>query len=323
MTTRRQVLFASALAALNFPHAWAQTRMPRIGILSGLPLEKSAAAPMLLNALAELGYRDKAGMVLEYRYSQNPDRFPALAKELIAANCDVMFALVSQETARAFRDARSSAPVVFLAFDYDPVEKGMVRSLGRPGGNMTGVYVPNAALTGKRLEIAQEVLPGARRFLVLTDVHTKEQLAALRKAADARRVHLTVVAYEQRPYDLAAGFETGRRDKVDGLMLLFSPEFIASRAKLSELFVRFKLPVIATGAVSGDSGVLLGYSQNMAKMYRQAAEIAVRILKGVKVAEIPVEQPLEFDLVVNLKTAKTLGIKIPQSVLARATRVIE
>lgn len=323
MTSRRRFLFAGALCALDPRYARAQARLPRIGILSGLPLEKSAAAPLLLKALAELGYRDKTKMLLEYRHSQDPAEFPALAKELIAAKCDVMFALVSEPTARALRDARSQIPVVFLALDYDPVERGLVQSLRRPGGNMTGIYVPEDALIAKRLEIAQEVLPGASRFLALSDVHTKDQLAALRKAAAARQVRLTVFEYAQRPYDFAAGLEAGRRDRVDALILFFSPEFTVSSGKLSELFSRYRLPVIASGVMATAPGVLITYSSNLTKLFRRAAEIGVQILNGRKAAEIPVQQPLEFDLVVNLKTASALGVKIPQSVMARATRIIE
>jgi putative tryptophan/tyrosine transport system substrate-binding protein len=323
MRSRRQFVIAAALGALSIPYVRAQARTPRVGILSGLPLEKSGAAPMLLNALAQLGYRDGAGMVLDYRYTDKPDHFPALARDLIAAKCDVMFALVSEFTSRAFRDARSPIPVVFLAFDYDPVEKGIVQSLRRPGVNMTGVYVPNDALIAKRLEIAQEVLPGANRFLVLADVNTRDQLAALRTAAVARRVQLTVVEYAQPPYDFAAGLETGRREKADALMLFFSPEFTGNRAKLSALFTSYRLPVIASGIMAEAPGVLLGYGPNQANLYRLAADIGVQILKGAKAAEIPVQQPAEFDLVVNLKTAKALGVKIPYSVLARATKVIE
>lgn len=323
MTTRRQVLLVGAIGAMNVPCLTAQPRLPRIGILSGLPLDKSAAAPALLNALAELGYRDKAGMLLEYRHSQNPAENPALAKELIAAKCNIVFTLVSEEPARAFRDARSEIPAVFIALDYDPVASGIVQSLSRPGGNMTGVYVPEDALIAKRLEIAQEVLPGASRFLVLSDPYTKTQLAALREVAAARRVQLTVFEYARRPYDLAAGLEAGRRDKVDALLLFFSPEFTASRDQLSSLFTRYKLPVIATGVMATAPGVLITYSSNLPKLFRRAAEIGVQILKGGKPGEIPVQQPLEFDLVVNLRTAKALGVKIPQSVMARATRLIE
>jgi putative ABC transport system substrate-binding protein len=276
-----------------------------------------------LNALAELGYREKSGMLLEYRHSAAPAGFPAQARELIAAKCDVIFALVSLEPALALRNARSQIPVVFIALDYDPVATGIVQTVRRPGGNMTGVYVPEDALIAKRLELAQEVLPKAKRFLALTDVYTKTQLAALQEAAAARQVQLTVFEYAQRPYDFAAGLEAGRREKVDALILFFSPEFTASRAELAAAFTRFRLPVIATGVMATAPGVLLTYSSNLPKLFRRAAEIGVQILKGAKTGEIPVQQPLEFDLVVNLKTANALGVKVPQAVMTRATRIIE
>lgn len=323
MTTRRQVVLAFAFGALGFPVAKAQQRPPRIGILAGVPLDKSAAAPPLLKALAGHGYRDKSGMLLEYRYASDPAEYPRLAKELIAAKCDLMFALVTEPPARAFRDARTEIPVVFLAFDYDPVEKGIVQSLRRPGGNMTGVYTPNDALIAKRLEIAQEILPGARRFLVLTDPHSTDQLAALRKVASARRTELTVSEYVKSPYDFAAAFELGRREKVDALILFFSPEFVARRAELSALFTSRALPAIGTAAWANTPGILFSYAANPAKLIQRAAEIAVRILRGAKAEDIPVEQPQEFDFVVNLKTAKALGITFPPSVMARATRIIE
>jgi putative ABC transport system substrate-binding protein len=323
MMSRRHFVLGAAVAALTTRDLRAQAGLPRIGILSGLPLDKSAAAPALLNALAELGYKDKAGMLLEYRHSDNPAEYPALVQQMIAAKCDVMFALVSEEPARALLDARSNIPIVFIALDYDPVATGIVQSMSRPGGNITGVYVPEDALIAKRLEIAQEVLPGARRFLVLTDAYTRTQLAALRRAAAERRVQLTVIEYAQRPYDFAAGLEAGRRDKVDALILFFSPVFTAHRGELSAVLTRYKVPVIGTGAMASAPGVLLAYSSNLPKLFRRAAEIGVQILKGGKAADIPVQQPLEFDLVVNLKTANALGVKIPQSVMARVTRIIE
>jgi len=136
-------------------------------------------------------------------------------------------------------------------------------------------------------------------------------------------VQLTVFEYAQRPYDFAAGLEAGRREKVDALILFFSPEFTASRAELAAAFTRFRLPVIATGVMATAPGVLLTYSSNLPKLFRRAAEIGVQILKGAKTGEIPVQQPLEFDLVVNLKTANALGVKVPQAVMTRATRIIE
>ncbi|HEX6530908.1 MAG TPA: ABC transporter substrate binding protein, partial [Burkholderiales bacterium] len=176
MTTRRQILIVGALGALGVRSAKAQPQVPRIGILSAAPIEKSPLAKQLLSALGELGYRDGAGMALEYRHSATPSGYPALARELIARKCDAIFAFVDEASARAFLDARTDTPIVLFAFDYDPVEKGIVRSYARPGGNMTGVYTPAAPLIRKRLEVAQELLPKAKRFLVLSDGYTTEHL---------------------------------------------------------------------------------------------------------------------------------------------------
>jgi len=326
MTTRRQFLVAGALGALNVRYAAAQGRRPRVGMLTGLPVDKSVVAPLLLNALAELGYRDGAGMILEYRHSagdDREDRLLQLARELIAAKCDLIFALPSEPIARAFLNAQTQVPVVFAAVDYDPLEKRIVSSLRQPGGNLTGVYVPIGALTAKRLEIAQEVLPAARHFLVLTDTHTREQLAILRRAAESRQVQLTVIEYGQRPYDLQAGFDAGRRAGVEALIVFSSGEFASRRGELSALVAKYRLPLFASAFMAGEPGMLVGYSQDLPKVLRRAAEMGIKILKGGKPADMPVEQADTFELTVNLKTAAALGVKIPYSVLARATKVIE
>jgi putative ABC transport system substrate-binding protein len=327
MTSRRQFLVAGALGALGalgVPYAAAQVRQPRIGILSALPLDKSLSAPLLLKSLSEFGYRDGAGMVLEFRSSNGIDaRYPELARDLIARGCDVIFALPAEAIARVFRDARTSVPVVFIALEYDPLERGIVDSLSRPTGNMTGVYAPTGALRAKQLEIAQEILPGASRFLVLTDESSRNQLAALKKAADTRRAQLIVVEYAQAPYDLTAGVETGRRAGVHAVIGMQSAEFAARRAELAALFASYRLPAFVPGFMATEPGILASYAVDSVKLHRRAVEIGVRILKGAKPVDIPVEQLDEFDLVVNLKTAKALGVKIPYSVLTRATRVIE
>jgi putative tryptophan/tyrosine transport system substrate-binding protein len=304
--------------------ALAQSRLPRIGVLSPILRDQSVLVPPLLQALSDLGYREGAGMVLEYRTSDSVDsRYPAIVAELIGRKCDVIFTVTSESAARALRDARSPVPVVFIATDYDPVETGIVDSLARPAGNMTGVYAPTNALGAKRLEIAQEILPGATRFLVLSDGSTRNELAALKTVAEARRVQLTIVEFAQGPYDLAAAMESGKRAGVAGVLLLAGAGFAARRRELSAMIVRYRLPTISPGFMIAEPGMLVSYSNNIAKFTRRAAEIGVRILKGARPADIPVEQPTEYDLVVNLKTAKALGVKIPYSVLARATRLIE
>jgi putative ABC transport system substrate-binding protein len=277
-----------------------------------------------LKGLSDLGYREGTSMVLEYRSADGVEgRYAALARELITRNCDVIFALPAEAIARAFRDARTPVPVVFIALEYDPLETGIVDSLRRPTGNITGVYAPTGALTAKQLEIAQEILPDASRFLVLTDESSRRQLAVLKEAANARRVQLVVYEYANPPYNLTAGMEAGRRAGVHVVIALQSAEFAVRRAELAALFATHRLPALVPGFMAAEPGILVSYSVDQARLHRRAVEIGVKILKGAKPSDIPVEQLDEFNLLINLKTAKALGVKIPYSVLARATKVVE
>jgi putative tryptophan/tyrosine transport system substrate-binding protein len=322
LITRRHILVAGALGAF-LPSSFAQKVSPRVCLFGSIPLAKSALSPMLLQGLAELGYRHGAGMTLEYRFTDgSPERYLAVARELIASKCEVIFAVGNEPPARALRDARTPVPVVFIANDYDPVARGIIDSLRRPGGNITGVFGPTGALAAKRLELAQEILPGKSRFLVLSDRYSKDQLEALRKAAHGR-AELTVVEYTREPYDYAAAFDTGRRARAEGFIGLSSPVFLVHRAELSAVMGSHRLPAFVPAFLLSEPGVVASYSYDGLKLARRAAEIGVRILKGTTPADIPVEQPTEYELVVNLKTARALGLMIPTSVLARATKLIE
>lgn len=321
MTSRRRFVLGGALVALGVRSAVAQVRAPRVGMLA--PFRNTILAPLVLRRLAELGYREGAGMALELRSADGVDeRFPQLARELIDARCDLIISLGHPAT-RALRDARTPIPVAFVIPDHDPLETGIVDSLSRPGGNITGVYSPAPALAAKRLEVGLEVLPAAKRFLVLTDSNSREQLAALTKAGDARGVTLIAIDFAKPPYDLQGAFEAARRAQADAVIGFVSPLWGTGRAALAKLIASHRLPAFVTMTMSSDSGILLGFGHSNEKLAARAAELGVQILKGAKPADIPVEQPSEYELVVNLKTAKTLGVKIPYSVLARATRVIE
>jgi putative ABC transport system substrate-binding protein len=302
----------------------AQARKPRIGMLSARPLKGSVGATALLEALSKLGYRSGTTMSLEYRSADGvEDRYPALARELMGLKCDLIFALPAEAIARALRDAGSAVPVVFLAFEYDPLESGIVKSLSRPGGHMTGVSMPLAQLTAKQLEIAQETLPSATRILVFSDQNSKYQLEVLKRGAAVKSARLTVVEYTKPPYDFVAGFETGRREKVDLVIGLLSPEFANRRTELDKLYARYAIPAFVPYTSVVETGILISYTTNISKLWQRAAQIGAQILKGAKPGDIPVEQPSEFDLIVNLKTARALGIKVPYSVLSRATKVVE
>jgi putative ABC transport system substrate-binding protein len=320
---RRRFLIASALGAIAPLGASAQTRPVRIGFLGPRSLAESFYSGPIVRRLADLGYREGAGMVLEYRATGGfADRYPKMARELVNLKCDLIFAVGPEVAVRALRDASSSIPVVFLAIDFDPLETRVVKSLGRPEANITGVYVPQGELAAKRLDIMREVLPSARRFLVLSDEFTRDQLATLRKRAEASGMKLIVAEFSKQPYDFAGAFETGRKEKAEALIGLASGVFAANLATLSALLAQNRLPSAGTSGAMADGGFLLSYGPNVPKITGRVAELGVRILKGAKPAEIPVEQADEFVLVVNAKVAKALGVKIPESVMARATRII-
>jgi putative ABC transport system substrate-binding protein len=321
---RRRFLTASVLSAIA-PATLAQPRKSlRIGMLGPTALQRSVYVGALVQSLADLGYRDGAGMTLEYRASDGiAERYPKQARELIELKCDLIYALGPEAPARALQDARSPVPIVFLAVDYDPLEKGIVASLRQPDRNTTGIYVPQAALVVKRMEILREVLPRARSFLVLADVFSKDQLRPVRVVADAAGIRLTIVEFTDYPYDLESAFEAGRKAKVDGMIGLASPVFPQRRDEIVALLAKHRLPAIGSNPLQVEAGYLLTLGPHVGKTTRRAAEIGVRILKGAKPSEIPVEQADEFELTVNAKTARALELKIPESVLARATRIVQ
>jgi putative tryptophan/tyrosine transport system substrate-binding protein len=320
---RRQFLIVGALGAITSGGAIAQARPVRVGLLTARPLAESLYTGPIVRRLADLGYREGAGMVLEYRATRGfADRYPKMARELIDLKCDLIFAVGPEVAVSVFRDARTSIPVVFLAVDFDPLETGIVKSLSRPEANITGVYIPQGELAAKRLDIMREVLPSARRFLVFSDEFARVQLAPLRRRAEASGMKLIVIEFSKQPYDFAGAFDTGRKEGAEALIGLASAVFAANLATVTALAAQHRLPSAGTSGAMADGGFMLSYGPDVSKITRRVAELGVRILKGAKPADIPVEQADEFVLVVNAKIAKALGVKIPESVMARATRII-
>jgi putative ABC transport system substrate-binding protein len=324
MRTRRRLLVVGSLGVIAPAFTLSQPRTVKVGILLARPLAQSFYGPVIVERLGELGYREGSSMQLEHRSADGvADRFPKLARELIEAKCNLIFAVGPEQPVRALQSAGSSVPVVFVAVDYDPVEKGVVTSLSRPDRNTTGVYVPQGQLAAKRLEIMREVLPAARRFLVLSDLFSRDQLPAVRNAAESAGVQLTVIEFTKPPYDLVGAFETARQARVDALIGLTSPVTATRASELAELLAKHKLPGAGWPSAIGRSGFLFGYGDDPPKVSRRAAEIGARILKGVKPADIPVEQANEFEFVINSAIARSLRVKIPESVMARATRIVQ
>jgi putative ABC transport system substrate-binding protein len=322
MTSRRHLLVASVFGAIAPRFVLAQTPA-KIGMLSPRPLSESTYAPGIVARLGELGYRDGTTMRLEFRSANgHTDRYTRLARELIEAKCNIIFTLGTEPTA-PFRDAGYPVPVVFMALDADPLERKLVTSLRSPGVNATGIYRPENALVGKRLELMRELALKIRHVLVFTDVATRTQLPAVRKGAQHAGMQLTVVEFAKPPYDYEAAFAAAQKAGVGALMALSSPVFSTDRAAISALSAKYRLPSIGASSQMAEAGFLLSLHPDAIKMARRAAELGVRVLKGAKPADIAVEQADEFDLAVNAKTARTLGVKIPQSVFARATKIVQ
>jgi putative ABC transport system substrate-binding protein len=320
---RRVFLFAGGLAALDWRIALSQTRPAKIGMLSARPLAQSNYAPGVTKRMQELGYLRQRGAELEFRSADGDvARYPRLARELADAKCDLIFAIGPAQTALALRDTGTRAPIVFLAVGYDPVERGVVSSLRSPGGNVTGVYIPQAELAVKRMQIMLEIAPGARRLLSFADVYSMEQASAVRDAAKASALQATVIEFSKPPYDYVKAFDSGRKQAVQAYVGLASPVFASDAASLASLLVKYRLPGAGTSVPYAEAGFLLSHGADARKMARRAADIADRVLKGAKPAAIPVEQADEFELAINARTARTLGVKVPESVLARATRIV-
>jgi putative ABC transport system substrate-binding protein len=315
---------AGALAAPLAAEAQQAAKVYRIGFLALTPEEDSTSMKALLERLHELRYSAGKNMTFEYRSAEgHPERLPALATELIRAKPDVLIAGFGTLTAQAAKAATTTIPVVFTTVG-DPVDSGLVASLGRPGGNVTGL----SGLTetgGKRLQLLRELTPGKQVIAVLTNPDTPFTRLALKDvkiAAEAQHVRLEIL--EVRTADQASGrFEAAVKAGVGGLLVLEDPLMYSLRGRLCDLAAKHRLPAVYTYRDYAEAGGLMSYGTDRRQIYRQAAEYVDKILKGAKPADLPVEQPTKFELVINMKTAKALGLTIPPSLLARADQVIE
>ena len=298
-------------------------KTPRIGVLAS-----STAAPNpFLQGLRDLGYVEGRNLVIErpsvmgsqVRYNE----LPRAAAELVRLKVDAVFA-PSTETARVARTTIDAIPVVFVTF-ADPVRAGLVASLSHPGGNMTGLTMITGELAGKRLELLREVIPKVKRVAVLWNPGNRDTEAQVNETRTAGRalgievdVHRAAAAHE-----LDTAFAAIVRTRASALLLIPDTMFNRERRRIAELATTNRLPVIYHWQAYVDAGGLMSYGPNLNDLHRRAAIFIDKILKGAKPADLPVEQPTKFELVINLKTAKALGLTIPPSVLGRADQVIE
>jgi putative tryptophan/tyrosine transport system substrate-binding protein len=318
------VLAAVVLALPLTAGAQSATKMWRIGWLQPSPAPSPGHASFR-QGLRELGYFEGQNVAWEDRFADGLfDRLPGLAADLARRRVDVIVA-VAPGAIRAARDATRTIPIVMAFSGVDPVKAGFVASLNRPGGNVTGLTMLAPELSAKRLEILKEAIPSVTRVGVVgykPNPGTAEQLSALEKRAS--RLGLTIqVVLTERPGVYDAVFAKLAAERVGAVLVLSDTVLAGDRRQIVETATKARLPTFFDFRESADIGGLLSYGVNNLDLYRQAARFVDRILKGAKPADLPVEQPTRFELVINLKTAKALGLTIPTTLLARADHVIE
>ncbi len=321
---RRRFLLTSLAGALAAPLApEAQSKVPRIGFLGAVP-RSSPGFRAFEERLGELGYVDGRSIAIEFRTGAgNLDLLPGLAGELVRLNIDLLVAGGSETTARAARQAAGTRPIVIVAIDYDPIALGYVASLARPGGNITGVVLQQIELTRKRVELLREALPKLRRMGILWDASATDQFKAAGDTARSLGLRFQSLELRSPLFDLASAFAAAARDHADAVLATTTPEIFRNRASVAHLAKKNRLPTMFALQEFAEAGGLMAYGSSLTSMYAAAATFVDKILKGATPAALPVEQPTKFEFVINLKTAKALGLTIPPSLLARADQVIE
>jgi putative ABC transport system substrate-binding protein len=302
-------------------------KVPRIGYLSSAgPVFESNRAEAIWLALRDLGYTKGQNIAIETRYAEGKaDRVAELAAELVRLKVDIIVVAGGGRTIRAVKNATKTIPIVMVGTGIDPVEAGLVQSLARPGGNVTGITNLSRELGGKRLELLKEAVPKITRVAVLYDPAIPNNVLVLKEVqAAAGTLGLTIQPWELRGAgDFDKVFAVTGKQLPDGLYVLEGPLINVNQKRTVDFALNSRLPSVYGRKEAVDAGGLMYYGADLADSYRRVAYYVVRIIKGAKPADLPVEQPTKFELAINLKTAGQIGITIPQSVLYRASKVIK
>ena len=328
MITRRRFI-ATVVGVILAPlaaEAQQAGKVRRIGYLSA-PTRASVenALQAFLRTLRELGWVEGQNLIIEYRWAEGKvERLPDLAAELVRRKVDVIVAPAGS-AALAAKNATSSIPIVMI-FPTDPVEMGLVASLGRPGGNVTGTtFTPGPEIFGKQLQILKETIPHASRVAILWNPANPGSALQVREVeAAARSLRIRLQHVEARgPEEFDSAFAAMARERAEALLVGHDTTFLVHRARIAELAAKGRLPTMYSYRESVEAGGLMAYAVNMTDFIGRAAMYVDKILKGAKPADLPVEQPTKFELVINLKAARAIGLTIPQPLLVRADQVIE
>jgi putative ABC transport system substrate-binding protein len=317
------------LAVAVIAEAQQPGKVSRLGYLSNADAATdSTRVERIRLALRELGYIEGQNIAIEYRYAEGKvDRAPELASELVRLKVDIIVVASGDQWIRAAKNATKTIPIVMTGQGSDPVRAGFVESLARPGGNVTGLTALNRELGGKRLELLKEAVPKLSRVAVLYDPANPPSLHEVKELlpADARALKLTIQPWEIRAVDdFEKVFAALSKQRPDGLYVITSGGVMRPNQKrIVDFALKSRLPSVYSSRGYVEAGGLMSYGADPADSYRRVAYYVDRILKGAKPADLPVEQPTKFELVINLKTAKQIGLTIPPEVLARATKLIK
>jgi putative tryptophan/tyrosine transport system substrate-binding protein len=316
------------LAVAVIVEAQQAKKVPRIGYLSNTDRAgESSRAEAIRLGLRELGYIEGQNIAIEYRYSEGKrDRAPELAAELVRLKVDIIVVAGGETWIRAAKNATKTIPIVMVGLGIDPVKAGLVKSLARPGGNVTGLTALGRELGGKRLELFKEAVPKISRVAVLYDPGNPSNVLEVKEDLPiaAGALKLTIQPWEIRDADgFDRVFVALNKQRPDGLVVTGGTVMRPNRKRIAGFALKSRLPSVSSSEEFVDAGGLMSYAADDADNYRRVAIYVDKILKGAKPADLPVEQPTKFELVINLKTAKQIELTIPQRVLGRADRVIK
>jgi putative ABC transport system substrate-binding protein len=323
---RREFITVLGGVATAWPLALLAQTTPktlRLGMVSHNP----RTAPFTVSferRLRELGYVEGQNLVIEFIDTRGQvSRIEEGMREVVRRNVDIILAGGPEVSLKSALAATSTLPIVMIAIDYDPFALGYVKSLARPGGQVTGIYFQQTELAAKRLQLIKEALPGLKAATAFWDRFSVDQWGAMRTAALGLDLQLVGIDLGDQPYDYAKAIGHAPQDYRSALLVVSSPAVFRDRQRLAEFALTHRIATMLAWREHVDVGGLMSYGVSVTLLYKRAAEIVDRIAQGTTPAELPIELPTKFELLVNLKTAKTLGLTIPESFLARADEVIE
>jgi ABC-type uncharacterized transport system substrate-binding protein len=322
---RREFISLSSGIAVLWPlavSAQQAVKMLRVGAVSAQP-RTTSFWQAFEQRMGELGYQDGKNFVFDFEYRQDLKTYEATYRTLIERKADIIVATGSEFTLRQARAVTGTLPIVMVAIDYDPIARGFATSLARPDGNVTGVFLQQIELTVKRLQLLKNAFPDLRAISVFWDQLSADQWRAAQDGAKALGLKLAGIEFREQPYDYDRAFLQAAPDYRRFVFVLTSPTFFRDRARIADFALQSRAGSMFCFREWVDAGGLLSYGPSISAMHRRAAEYVDRIARGAKPADLPIEQPTKFELLINLRTGNALGLTIPPDLLVQAEEVIE